>query len=172
MGEFGFPRFEGLPTSRMAGLFRVKRRARRICFFHRRGHAGNLWISNQDEGLFHLLRGSVVERYPGPGWGVRNLPWLYSLILCGAVYGLDFCDGGVAYFQDGQVRASYTGADGLGEGRVNGFRLDGDGTLWAATEGGLSRVKNGRVATLTSKNGLPCDPVHWVIEDEDHSFWL
>jgi hypothetical protein len=83
-----------------------------------------------------------------------------------------FARGGVAYFKDGQVRASYTSADGLGEGRVNAFQLDRDGTLWAATEGGLSRVKNGRVATLTSKNGLPCDAVHWVMEDDAHSFWL
>ena len=80
--------------------------------------------------------------------------------------------GGVAYFKDGQVRASYAGADGLGEGRVSGLQLDRDGTLWAATEGGLSRVKNGRVATLTNKNGLPCDTVNWVMEDDDHSFWL
>ena len=33
-------------------------------------------------------------------------------------------------------------------------------------------IKNGRVATLTSKNGLPCDTVHWVMEDDDHSVWL
>ena len=78
----------------------------------------------------------------------------------------------MAYFKDGQVRASYAGADGLGEGHVSGLQLDRDGTLWAATEGGLSRLKNGRVATLTSKNGLPCDAVHWVMEDDDHSFWL
>jgi ligand-binding sensor domain-containing protein len=55
---------------------------------------------------------------------------------------------------------------------VNGLRLDPDGTLWAATEGGLSRVKDGHVATLTSKNGLPCDTVHWSLEDDDHSVWL
>jgi signal transduction histidine kinase len=78
----------------------------------------------------------------------------------------------VVYFKNGDVRASYKSADGLGEGRVNDFRLGRDGTLWAATEGGLSRFKNGRVATLTSKNGLPCDSVHWVIEDDADSFWL
>ncbi|MBV8113479.1 MAG: hypothetical protein JO300_01980 [Silvibacterium sp.] len=33
-------------------------------------------------------------------------------------------------------------------------------------------MKNGRIATLTGKNGLPCDAVHWVIQDNDHSFWL
>jgi Y_Y_Y domain len=79
---------------------------------------------------------------------------------------------GVAYFADGQVRASYAAADGLGEGRVNDLRLDHDGTLWAATDGGLSRLKNGRLATLTSKNGLPCEAVHWAMEDDAHSFWL
>ena len=47
-----------------------------------------------------------------------------------------------------------------------------DDTVWAATEGGLSRIKNGRVLTLTSKNGLPCDAIHWITQDENHSFWL
>src|ERR1700756_650015 len=37
-----------------------------------------------------------------------------------------------------------------------------DGTLWAATEVGLSRLKNGRITTFSSKNGLPCDAVHWT----------
>src|SRR5207253_7843147 len=71
----------------------------------------------------------------------------------------DVCssDLGVTYFRDGKVQASYGVASGLGEGRVNDLQLGQDGALWAATEGGLSRLKNGRVATLTSKNGLPCD---------------
>ena len=78
----------------------------------------------------------------------------------------------MAYFKDGQVRESYTGANGLGEGRVTSLQLDTDGTLWASTQGGLSRIKDGRVATLTSKNGSPCDTVHWAMEDDAHSFWL
>jgi PAS domain S-box-containing protein len=79
----------------------------------------------------------------------------------------------VLYFKDGQVRASYTAADGLGKGHVPGLQLDRDGALWAATEeGGLSRIKDGRVTTLTSRNGLPCDTIHWTIEDDDRSLWL
>ena len=41
-----------------------------------------------------------------------------------------------------------------------------------ATEGGLSRIKDGQVLTLTSKNGLPCDAIHWITQDENQSFWL
>ena len=78
----------------------------------------------------------------------------------------------MAYFKDGQVKASYSKADGLGAGRVADLHLDSDGTVWAATEGGLSRVKDGRITTLTSRNGLPCDSVHWALEDDNHSFWL
>ena len=55
---------------------------------------------------------------------------------------------------------------------VRGFYIDGNGTLWAATEGGLSRIKDGRVLTLTSQNGLPCNTVHWMMEDDAHSVWL
>jgi signal transduction histidine kinase len=85
---------------------------------------------------------------------------------------LGFFNGGIEYFRDGEVRASFGATDGLGEGRVSRFGFDQDGTVWAATEGGLSRLKNARAATLSSKNGLPCDAVHWAIRDNDHAFWL
>ena len=132
---------------------------------------GDLWM-NPDEGLFHLRGGSLVEQIPWAKLGHQGLA--FSLVadpLRGGLW-FGFTQGGVAYFRDGQVRASYTAADGLGGGRVMDLQLDREGTLWAATEGGLSRVKNGRVATLTSKNGLPCDAVHWMVEDDAHAFWL
>ena len=79
-------------------------------------------------------------------------------------------DGGVLYFKDGKVRASYTAADGLGKGHVPGLRLDRDGAVWAGTEeGGLTKIKDGRIATLTTQTGLPCDTIHWTIEDDDRS---
>jgi ligand-binding sensor domain-containing protein/signal transduction histidine kinase len=134
--------------------------------------AGNLWISHLDQGLFRLLEGRVVEHVPWARLGRNDRS---RSVLSDPVQGgiwLGFSQGGLAYFKDGQVRASYATGDGLGEGFVADVQLDRDGTLWAATQGGLSRVKNGRVATLTSKNGLPCDTVHWAMEDDDHSLWL
>src|SRR6266704_1514478 len=135
--------------------------------------AGNLWIGDQDQGLIHLLLGSVVERIPWARLGRRDFAEvLFPDPVKGGLW-LGFFQGGIAYFKDGQVRASYAGADGLGGGTVSDLQLDSeDGALWVATAGGLSRVKNGRVATLTSKNGLPCDSVHSVVEYDDHSLWL
>jgi ligand-binding sensor domain-containing protein len=134
--------------------------------------AGNLWIADQDQGLLGLFGKSVVERIPWTKLGRKDFA---SALIPDRVRGglwLGFYQGGVAYFKDAQVRASYAAATGLGPGVVNHLRLDRDGTLWASTDGGLSRMKNGRVATLTNKNGLPCDTVHWSMEDESYSFWL
>src|SRR6266478_5391199 len=133
--------------------------------------AGTLWIDNEQVGLLHLI-GREVQQIPWSSLGHKDHA---SAVAADPLQGglwLGFHLGGVAYFIDGQVPASYTGADGLGQGRVNHLRVDQEGALWAATEGGLSRLKNGHVATLNSKNGLPCDTVHWVMEDNAHDAWL
>jgi len=132
----------------------------------------NLWVATQLNGLFRVSPTSEVQQIPWASLGRKDYA---SALTADPLHGglwLGFHDGGIAYFKDGQVRESYTVADGLGEGWVGRFRSDPDGTIWAATQGGLSRLNNGRIATLTSKNGLPCDAVHWVIQDNDHSFWL
>jgi len=133
--------------------------------------SGNLWISNVNRGLVHLLRGRVVKAVPWTKFGRNRAAFLAFDAARGGVW-LGFTEGGVSYFKDGQVRESYATNDGLGEGRVSSLRLDRDGTLWASTEGGLSRIKNGSVTTLNSKHGLPCNAVRWTTGDDFHSLWL
>jgi signal transduction histidine kinase len=134
--------------------------------------AGNLWISEQDHGLYHLLGGKLVEQIPWAALDRADFASALSADPAGGGVWLGFYRGGVAYFRDGQIRASYQVADGLGRGIVTDLQLDRSGALWVTTEGGLSRVRDGRVATLNSLNGLPCDAVNWVIEDDSDSFWL
>ena len=142
-----------------------------IVFAFTEDTAGNVWMSHQ-EGLFHLFRERVVERIPWTRLG-RGQP--ATALLHDAAHGglwLGFRDGGVAYFQDGQLRASYSAVEGLGEGMVRGFYIDKNGKLWVPTEGGLSRIKDGHILTLTTQNGLPCNTVHWMMEDDAQSVWL
>lgn len=134
--------------------------------------AGTLWLADEHRGLFRLSPQGRVRQIPWAALGHKD----YASILAadpsqGGLW-IGFFQGGIVYFEDGQIRASYSAADGLGQGRVSGLQFDPDGTLWAATAGGLSRVKNGHVTTLSSGNGLPCDTVHWAMEDDDRSFWL
>ena len=136
--------------------------------------AGRLWFSEDSEGrqsIGSVLDGRVVERIPRSRLGLKE-----SAIILSA----DPFRGGLwigakdalAYFKDGSVQKSYTGADGLPSGDVNDIHVDGQGTVWAATDGGLVQLKDGRLATLTTDNGLPCSGVSWVREDDDHWFWL
>jgi signal transduction histidine kinase/ligand-binding sensor domain-containing protein len=134
--------------------------------------AGDLWVPQQDLGLFQLRQENAVQQIPWARLGHKDpSSALIADPLRGGLW-IGFLNGGITYYNDGKVRASYTVAEGLGEGRVNDLRFDRDGTLWAATEGGLSRLKNGRIATLTRKNGLPCETAHWVLKDDERSFWL
>ncbi len=134
--------------------------------------AENLWIANEHAGLIQLLRGSVVQQIPWASLGhIDFASTLAADPLHGGLW-LGFLHGGVAYFANGQISASYGVADGFTPGRVNQLRVDQYGTLWASTAEGLSRLKDGRVATLTTRNGLPCDAIHWTMEDNVHAFWL
>jgi signal transduction histidine kinase/ligand-binding sensor domain-containing protein len=133
----------------------------------------NLWIANLEGGLFRLPRGSQSAEQTA--WSVLKHDDPVSALAAdrsGDGLWFGFHRGGVTYFAGGAVRASYGASDGLAAGRVSALHADPAGTLWIATDGGLSRLKNNRVATLTSRNGLPCDAVGWVIEDAARSLWL
>ena len=134
--------------------------------------AGNLWIANKDHGLIQLANDGRVQMYPWARLGHNDIALTLAADPSRRGTWVGFYGGGIVDFADGQVRASYSAKEGLGQGRVNDLRSDPDGALWVATEGGLSRLKNGRLATLSSKNGLPCDGTNWTLEDKDHSFWL
>jgi len=134
--------------------------------------AGNVWIVNQNLGLFRLSPSNDISRMPWSTLGHEDPGTSAAPDSSQGGLWLGFHQGGLVYFRDGQVRASYSAADGLGKGRVNELHIDEQGALWAATAGGLSRLKDGHIATLSSKNGLPCDGVNWTIEDDAQSVWL
>ena len=132
--------------------------------------AGNLWLSG-NKGLWHFVSGRLVEHFPWPALA-RYERAAEIVSHDGGVWLSFWVNGGVLYFKDGRIRASYGTADGLGQGHVPDLRIDRHGALWAATEQGVSRIKDGHIATLTSNNGLPCNTIHWSMEDEDRSLWL
>ena len=133
---------------------------------------GGVWISYAAFGQFHVVDGKVIES--------ANWPWsdpedarvstVVSDPLTGGLW-VGFKHDGLTYLTRPQA-GMYSPIEGAGAERVWNFHRDHEGTLWAATEGGLRRIRDGHVATLTAKNGLPCDAVRWVIEDDAFSLWL
>ena len=134
--------------------------------------SGHLWLAKEEDGLLHLFQGRVVEKFPWTALGHKDPGRVVVADTSQHGVWLGFSAGGVSYFADGGIRKSYSVADGLGGGRVNGLRFGPRGALWAATENGLSRIKDDHVTTLTSRNGLPCDAVHWTVDDADHFVWI
>jgi ligand-binding sensor domain-containing protein/signal transduction histidine kinase len=133
---------------------------------------GSLWLSEMG-GLLHWRDGRLVDQIPWPEMGRHQQA---KVLLPDSVRGgmwLGFwSDGGVLYLQDRQLRATYGAVNGLGAGPVSDVRLESDGALWVATEeGGISRLKDGGIATLTTRNGLHCNAIHWTIRDDDRSLW-
>jgi ligand-binding sensor domain-containing protein/signal transduction histidine kinase len=133
--------------------------------------SGNLWIANRDVGLLRLSWHNELQQIPWATFGHKDPAVVLAPDPLHGGLWLGFSQGGVAWFRDGHVHSSYSATDGL-EGRVYQLRFDGEGALWIASEGGLSRLKNGRIATLTSMSGLPCDAVQWTMEDDAQSVWL
>ena len=134
--------------------------------------AGNLWAANTNSGLFRISPRNDVMKTPWADLGHEDPAIVLAADHTRGGIWIGFFRGGVAHFSDGQVRRSYSAADGLGSGRVSDFLSDDEGVLWISTEGGLSRLQNNRLTTLTSRDGLPCDTVHWAAEEDDRSLWL
>jgi signal transduction histidine kinase/ligand-binding sensor domain-containing protein len=66
-------------------------------------------------------------------------------------------------------------ADGLAAGThrsINAIFEDRDGVVWIGGSGGLSRYADGRIVTLTRRNGLPEDRVWAIVDDRAGSLWL
>jgi signal transduction histidine kinase/ligand-binding sensor domain-containing protein len=61
---------------------------------------------------------------------------------------------------------------GLASGNVRAIQSDADGTLWAGTyDGGISRIRNGRVVSITTREGLYDNGVFSILAD-DAFFWM
>ncbi len=135
-------------------------------------NAKNIWIVNEQVGILRVAPDNKIQRFNWADVGHKDhVSTLIADPVRGGVW-LGFFLGGVEYFSDGKIQNSYRVSDGLTQGRVSHLRFDREGNLWVATEGGLSLVKNNRILTLNSKNGLPCDTVHWSIEDDNGSLWV
>ena len=131
---------------------------------------GNVWIL-QREHLFYWSPNTSVQEIPLSQFSQETIRTMLPDRDPGGLW-LGFYQGGVVYLKDGKVVRPYGSADGLGGGRVNSLRFGSGEKVLAATEGGLSRIDDSHIHTLTSRNGLPCDEVNWSMEDDDHNVWL
>jgi len=79
---------------------------------------------------------------------------------------------GVGRWKNGKFTIVADERSGLASGNVRAIHVDDDGTLWIGTyDGGLSRIRNGRVATITTRDGLFDNGVFSILEEQSF-FWM
>ncbi len=130
----------------------------------------SVWLSDPARGLARLRGGRIAEIL---SWAqFQNRPaWALEAGADGGLW-LGFSQGGLAYYKARHTARWYGTADGLAPGAVMDLHLTRDGTLWIATQRGLSRFQDGHIATLTTSNGLPCERIHAMVEDDSGALWL
>jgi signal transduction histidine kinase/ligand-binding sensor domain-containing protein len=131
----------------------------------------HVWLSDQEVGLIRIEETRVAEVVPWSQFENKNAWSLEADPKRGGIW-LGFKQGGIAWFKPGQRVLWHTKDDGLTPGAVLDLHLAHDGTLWIATENGLSRLRDGHIATITTANGLPCDRIHAIVEDNNGALWL
>jgi signal transduction histidine kinase len=132
----------------------------------------NLWFLYRHLGLLRARGDRELQQISWSQLGGQGSASTLTADSKGDGIWLGFSVGGVAHFVDGKVRESYSALDGLAKGRVAYLQADPDGTLWVGAEGGLSRLKGGRITTLNRSGGLPCDSVDWMIKGDAGAVWV
>jgi ligand-binding sensor domain-containing protein len=129
---------------------------------------GRLWIGT-DRGLLSgpaSLSADLVCR--GECFAGRTVTALMQAKDGGLWIG--FADGELVHRLNG-IETRYGAADGLpSEGPV-GLVEDEEGSVWAATNGGLVRLRPARVAMLTTANGLPVNTIGSIVQDTSGTIW-
>jgi len=130
---------------------------------------GSIWVATSNANqtrrrLLHIQDLRIREDISSP-----QLPLANTLAADphGGVW-LGFASGGLARYRDGQMEFFSLNRSGP----VHGLLVNSDASVLAATTSGLVGWQNGRVQSLTVRNGLPCDIIYALIFDRKASLWL
>lgn len=127
---------------------------------------GNLWLCDQEVGVFRWNNGQLKAFSPSPELG-RRTAYAVQADTRDRVW-VALSGGMLAVIEPGEKRQVYGPRTGgslrtIYEGRGN--------TIWLGGDDGLSRLSNGRFITASRKNGLPGNAVSAVLEDADGYLW-
>src|SRR5882762_1435819 len=131
-----------------------------------------IWVATNDETtnrrrLVHIQDLRIREEISSPQLPLANT--LAADPHGGVWLGLE--SGGLGRYRDGQMEF-FSLNRSPHDGPVHGLLVNSDGSVLAATTSGLVGWQNGRVQSLTVRNGLPCDVIYALIFDRNATLWL
>ncbi|WP_198173633.1 sensor histidine kinase [Lysobacter soli] len=131
----------------------------------------DMWIAHRTAGLMRMKPGGraevISDRYT---FSSKRIATMVADPSDGSLW-LGLWTGEVENVVDGQPRARF---DLLGQHprtRVNHIRIQEDGSVWASTRRGISRIKDGRVVELTTGLAPTCEDALWSLR-ADRRVWI
>jgi ligand-binding sensor domain-containing protein len=132
---------------------------------------GSIWVATRStekrDRLLRIQGLGIREEISSP-----QLPFPNALAADphGGVW-LGLASGGLARYRNGQMEF-FSLNQSPHDGPVHGLLVNSDASVLAATASGLVGWQNGRVQSLTVRNGLPCDVIYALISDRKATLWL
>jgi PAS domain S-box-containing protein len=131
---------------------------------------GYLWLGNHD-GLYRF-DGVVFERYQPQSGGPFPVGTVSSLMaLPNGDLWIAFMPGVICLLRNGNA-TNYTAREGVPNGGIWSFARDRNGTIWAATSGGLVRLEGDRWKEIGKDWGFPGKSARTVFLDHQGTLWV
>ena len=131
---------------------------------------GYLWLGSPDGP--YRFDGVVFERYRPQSGGPLPARSVTSLLaLPNGDLWIGFWPGAITLLRNGNV-TNYTTRDGVSEAGISGFAQDREGTIWAATGGGLARLEGNRWKEVGKDWNFPGKSAHAPFLDCQGTLWV
>jgi signal transduction histidine kinase/ligand-binding sensor domain-containing protein len=130
---------------------------------------GNIWaeaITDSDHKLLRIYGDRVQEEFLTPQTRIARSLAADSQ---GNIW-MGLRSGGFAVSRQGQME-TIPHKDGSGS-RVRVVLVEADGSVLGATTSGVIGWRNGKMQSLTIRNGLPCDTTYALVLDEAGDLWI
>ncbi len=145
---------QGIPNDRVAALLETRE---------------GLWIGTLGGGLARLADGKITRVPPARDASKQENILALTEASDGSLWvGTD--GGGLARLANGSWKV-YTKVDGLPGDSVFAILQDASGVLWIGTENGIARLRDGRLAAVTTREGLFDGGVSQIL-DAEGSLWV
>jgi PAS domain S-box-containing protein len=132
------------------------------------GARGDLWVGTRGNGVYRHAAAGLTHITSKEGLLGDQVRAIAEDARGGTWIGTR--GGGVSRIHDGGIE-TFGVRQGLAGQDVQALTVDTSGTAWAATRQGLSRIKDGRVASITAAQGLPANYFYQIVEDGGH-LWM
>ncbi|MGA7521102.1 MAG: two-component regulator propeller domain-containing protein [Acidobacteriaceae bacterium] len=128
----------------------------------------NIWIESLGPPgeLMRIRDLAVQQEFPAP-----EMPLARKLVADpqGGIW-LGLVSGDLARYRSGQLTTFAFGSHP--RSRVGAMEAGSDGSILGATDFGVIGWRDGKRQILTARNGLPCDSVNALIEDNERDQWV